>query len=280
MWSNLANTSNPEVSPIPFRRFSPRNLSPCVSTSSQHNFDRSPSQRRDFGHQRHCTAVRRPILNVAHTCRDSWPSSVQAGATRHRPVVGPIKQSWCRREGNVGWLDGNTGRRDGQIGEGGREAQGRANRPPVFGSGGEPTGHATTNLTRPLAPEQSRDAQIETIMFDNRRKLNQIVGWWRGRDVSTLTNLPSDSILQVYAKKVKEAIYGLEFSTPASPECSLSLIEKATNYATELGTIFLPYVGGEVGGDHAKVIKAADGLSQSLSENASLTPTTTKSDRT
>ena len=103
-------------------------------------------------------------------------------------------------------------------------------------------------------------------MFDNSRKLNQIVGGWRGRGVSTLTNLPSDSVLQVCAQKVKEAIYELEFPTPASPECSLSLIERATNYAAELATVFLPYVGGEVGGDHAKVIKAADGLSQSLSD--------------
>ena len=109
-------------------------------------------------------------------------------------------------------------------------------------------------------------AQIETIIFDNRKKLNQIVGGWCGRDVGALTNLASDSILQACVQKVDGAIHKLESPTQAGPEYTLSVIETATNNATEFTTLFLPYLGGEVGGGHAEVIKSANKLAQSLSD--------------
>lgn len=44
------------------------------------------------------------------------------------------------------------------------------------------------------------------------------------------------------------------------------MIEKAVNNATEFATVFLLHVGGEVGGDHVEVIKAANEMAQSLSD--------------
>lgn len=44
------------------------------------------------------------------------------------------------------------------------------------------------------------------------------------------------------------------------------MIEKAINNATEFATIFNLYLGGEVGGDHVDVIKAANELAQSLAD--------------
>lgn len=44
------------------------------------------------------------------------------------------------------------------------------------------------------------------------------------------------------------------------------MIEKATNNATEFATVFLLYLGGEVGGDHVEVIKTANEFAQSLSD--------------
>ena len=68
-----------------------------------------------------------------------------------------------------------------------------------------------------------------------------------------------------------EAIYELESPTQAgnmnsTPEYTLSMIEKATNNATEFATVFLLYLGGEVGGDHVEVIKTANEFAQSLSD--------------
>jgi len=70
---------------------------------------------------------------------------------------------------------------------------------------------------------------------------------------------------------VDEAIYELESPTQAgnmnsTPEYTLSMIEKATNNATEFATVFLLYLGGEVGGDHVEVIKTANEFAQSLSD--------------
>ena len=68
-----------------------------------------------------------------------------------------------------------------------------------------------------------------------------------------------------------EAIYELESPTQAgnlnsTPEYTLSMIEKATNNATEFATVFLLHLGGDVGGDHVEVIKTANELAQSLSD--------------
>ena len=44
------------------------------------------------------------------------------------------------------------------------------------------------------------------------------------------------------------------------------MIEKSVNNAMEFATVFNLYLGGEVGGDHVDVIKAANELAQSLSD--------------
>jgi hypothetical protein len=102
---------------------------------------------------------------------------------------------------------------------------------------------------------EATNAQIDTLILDNRKKLNQII----------------DSILQACVQKVDEAIYELESPTQAgnlnsTPEYTLSMIEKATNNATEFATVFLLHLGGDVGGDHVEVIKTANELAQSLSD--------------
>jgi hypothetical protein len=99
------------------------------------------------------------------------------------------------------------------------------------------------------------NAQIDTLILDNRKKLNQII----------------DSILQACVQKVDDAIYELESPTQmgnqnSTPEYTLSMIEKATNNATEFATTFHLYLNGEKGGDHVDVIKAANEFAQSLSE--------------
>ncbi|KAH8099269.1 cytoskeleton assembly control protein [Cristinia sonorae] len=103
--------------------------------------------------------------------------------------------------------------------------------------------------------DEATNAQIDTLILDNRKKLNAII----------------DSILQACVTKVDEAIYELESPAQAgnmnsTPEYTLSMIEKAVNNATEFATIFNLYLGGEIGGDHVDVIKGANELAQSLFE--------------
>ncbi|OCH86047.1 cytoskeleton assembly control protein [Obba rivulosa] len=103
--------------------------------------------------------------------------------------------------------------------------------------------------------EEATNAQIDTLILDNRKKLNQII----------------DSILQACVQKVDESIYELESPAQAgnlnsTPEYTLSMIEKASNNATEFATVFNLYLGGEVGGDHVDVIKGANELAQSLAD--------------
>ncbi|KDQ63306.1 hypothetical protein JAAARDRAFT_53531 [Jaapia argillacea MUCL 33604] len=103
--------------------------------------------------------------------------------------------------------------------------------------------------------EETTNAQIDTLILDNRKKLNQII----------------DSILQACMSKVDEAIYELESPSQvgnqtATPEYTLSMIEKAINNATEFAMVFNLYLGGEVGGDHVDVIKGANEFAQALSD--------------
>ncbi|KDR85430.1 hypothetical protein GALMADRAFT_274405 [Galerina marginata CBS 339.88] len=103
--------------------------------------------------------------------------------------------------------------------------------------------------------DETTNAQIDTLILDNRKKLNQII----------------DSILQACVQKVDDAIYELESPTQAgnlnsTPEYTLSMIEKSLNNATEFATIYNLYLGGEVGGDHVEVIKSANEFAQSLSD--------------
>ncbi|TFK94399.1 cytoskeleton assembly control protein [Polyporus arcularius HHB13444] len=103
--------------------------------------------------------------------------------------------------------------------------------------------------------EEATNAQIDTLILDNRKKLNQII----------------DSILNACVQKVDEAIYELESPAQAgnlnsTPEYTLSMIEKAINNATDFATIFNLYLGGEPGGEHVDVIKGANELAQSLAD--------------
>ncbi|KZP25441.1 ANTH-domain-containing protein [Athelia psychrophila] len=103
--------------------------------------------------------------------------------------------------------------------------------------------------------EETTNAQIDTLILDNRKKLNQII----------------DSILQACVQKVDDSIYELESPTQAgnlntTPEYTLSMVEKAVNNATEFAMVFNMYIGGEPGGDHVDVIKGANEFAQSLSD--------------
>lgn len=77
--------------------------------------------------------------------------------------------------------------------------------------------------------------------------------------------------MQACVQKVDESIYELESPAQAgnlnsTPEYTLSMIEKSVNNAMEFATVFNLYLGGEIGGDHVDVIKAANELAQSLSD--------------
>ncbi|KAJ7897065.1 ANTH domain-containing protein [Mycena olivaceomarginata] len=101
----------------------------------------------------------------------------------------------------------------------------------------------------------ANDTEIDTLILDNQKKLNQII----------------DSILQACMQKVEDAIYELESPTQAgnasaTPEYTLSMIEKAVNNATDFATVYHLYLGGERGGEHVEVIKAANEFAQNLSD--------------
>ncbi|KAG9314027.1 cytoskeleton assembly control protein [Chiua virens] len=103
--------------------------------------------------------------------------------------------------------------------------------------------------------EEATNAQIDTLILDNRKKLNDII----------------DSILQACVHKVDDAIYELESPTQAgninsTPEYTLSMIEKAVNSATDFATIFNLHLGGDAGGDYVDVIKGANEFAQVLSD--------------
>ncbi|KXN88751.1 Endocytosis protein end4 [Leucoagaricus sp. SymC.cos] len=103
--------------------------------------------------------------------------------------------------------------------------------------------------------DETTNAQIDTLILDNRKKLNHII----------------DSILQACVSKVDDAIYELESPSQAgnlnsTPEYTASMIEKAINSATDFATIYGLYLGGEAGGDHVEVIKSANEFAQSLAD--------------
>ncbi|KAL4067382.1 ANTH domain-containing protein [Scleroderma yunnanense] len=103
--------------------------------------------------------------------------------------------------------------------------------------------------------EEATNAQIDTLILDNRKKLNQII----------------DSILQACVQKVDDAIYELESPTQAgnmnsTPEYTLSMIEKAVNSATDFATVFNLHLSGDIGGDYVDVIKGANEFAQVLSD--------------
>ncbi|KAH9049359.1 ANTH domain-containing protein [Lactarius hengduanensis] len=87
--------------------------------------------------------------------------------------------------------------------------------------------------------DEATNAQIDTLILDNRKKLNQII----------------DSILQACQNKIDEAIYELESPMQAgnqtsTPEYTLSMIEKSLSNATDFVTVFNLHLEGQEGGDH------------------------------
>lgn len=99
------------------------------------------------------------------------------------------------------------------------------------------------------------NAQIDTLILDNSKKLNAII----------------DSILQACVEKVDDALYELESpsssgNNTATPEYVLSMIEKGVSSSNEFATVFSLYLSQEVGGEHVEVIKKANQLAQTLSD--------------
>ncbi len=108
--------------------------------------------------------------------------------------------------------------------------------------------------------DQAVNAQIDTLILDNSKKLNAII----------------DSILQACVDKVDDALYELESpsasgNTTATPEYVLSMIEKGTTSTNEFATVFSLYLSGEVGGEHVEVIKRANQLAQTISDTLTST---------
>ncbi|KAL0249920.1 hypothetical protein I308_103223 [Cryptococcus tetragattii IND107] len=102
---------------------------------------------------------------------------------------------------------------------------------------------------------QALDAQIDTLILDHRKELNVII----------------DSILQACMQKVDDAIYELEApmqtgNTTATPEYTLSMIEKAMTNATEFASTFNLYLSKKSGGGQVDVIKTANEFCQALCE--------------
>ncbi|XAO25641.1 hypothetical protein I312_104469 [Cryptococcus bacillisporus CA1280] len=102
---------------------------------------------------------------------------------------------------------------------------------------------------------QALDAQIDTLILDHRKELNIII----------------DSILQACMQKVDDAIYELEApmqtgNTTATPEYTLSMIEKAMTNATEFASTFNLYLSKKSGGGQVDVIKTANEFCQALCE--------------
>lgn len=99
------------------------------------------------------------------------------------------------------------------------------------------------------------NAQIDTLVLDQEKKLNQII----------------DSILQAGSQKVEDALYELESpmhdgNQNSTPEYALSMIEKATTTAGEFATVFNLFLSRERGGEHVDVIKMANTFAQSIAE--------------
>lgn len=99
------------------------------------------------------------------------------------------------------------------------------------------------------------DAQVDTLILDHRKELNAII----------------DSILQACVQKVDDAIYELEApmqqgNTTATPQYTLSMIEKAMTTATEFATTFNLYLNRKSGGGYVDVIKAANEFAQAVFE--------------
>lgn len=103
--------------------------------------------------------------------------------------------------------------------------------------------------------DEAVNAQIDTLILDNTKKLNAII----------------DSILQACVEKVDDALYELENpsasgNTNATPEYVLSMIEKGVGSGNEFAATYSLYLSQEAGGEHVEVIKKANQLAQTMSD--------------
>ncbi|KAI8460424.1 ANTH domain-containing protein [Phakopsora pachyrhizi] len=103
--------------------------------------------------------------------------------------------------------------------------------------------------------DQALNAQIDNLILDNQKKLNAII----------------DSIIQACVQRIDDATYELESSMQAgnetaTPEYTLSMIEKAQTTAMEFATVFGLHLDGAPGGEHVEVIKTANSFSTSLAD--------------
>ena len=121
--------------------------------------------------------------------------------------------------------------------------------------------------------DEATNAQIDTLILDNRKKLNQIIGKLPSFHASNdlVKRCLLDSILQACQAKIDEAIYELESPMQAgnqstTPEYTLSVIEKSLSSATDFATVFNLYLEGQDGGDHVDVIKGANDFAQAIAD--------------
>jgi huntingtin-interacting protein 1-related protein len=121
--------------------------------------------------------------------------------------------------------------------------------------------------------DEATNAQIDTLILDNRKKLNQIIGKLPSFHASNdlVKRCLLDSILQACQAKIDEAIYELESPMQAgnqstTPEYTLSMIEKSLSSATDFATVFNLYLEGQDGGDHVDVIKGANDFAQAIAD--------------
>lgn len=103
--------------------------------------------------------------------------------------------------------------------------------------------------------EQAVNAQIDTLILDHHKKMNQII----------------DSVLQAGVQKIDDSIYELESTMQtgnqnATPEYALSLVEKAVTSANEFAAVFEMYLSGSKGGEHVEVIKTVTNLAQTTAD--------------
>ncbi|TIB73304.1 hypothetical protein E3Q23_03038 [Wallemia mellicola] len=103
--------------------------------------------------------------------------------------------------------------------------------------------------------DQALNAQIDLLIVDHDKKLKQII----------------DSILQACVHKIDDVNYELESSIQtgnqnATPEYTLSMIEKAQSVASEFAVTFTSFIAPKQTAGHVDVIKIANDLSQTICE--------------
>ncbi|KAH9820049.1 ANTH domain-containing protein [Melampsora americana] len=103
--------------------------------------------------------------------------------------------------------------------------------------------------------DQALNAQIDNLILDNQKKLNAII----------------DSIIQACVARIDDAIYELESSMQAgnesaTPEYTLSMIEKAQTISMEFAAVFGLFLDGAPGGEHVEVIKTSNSLANCIAE--------------